>query len=71
MTDFIEIIKKNSKVQNDISLIIEKNNEYSYATQSKIERIALIQSKVFTQSIQIMGETIGEMDVESEQKHKK
>ena len=36
MSDFIEIITKDTKVQLDISRTIEKYNFESYATQSKI-----------------------------------
>ena len=41
----------------------------SYATQSKIEQNALMESKVFEQAINVMGDTIENMDKEKEQKH--
>ena len=50
MADFIEVLKKDSKGQNEISQTIERYNE-SYATQSKIGQNALIQSKVFELAI--------------------
>ena len=68
MAEFIEIMKKDSKVQNEIPQFIEKYNKESYATQSKEGRNALIQSKVFEQAINIMGDTIEDMDIEIEQK---
>ena len=71
MVEFIEIFLKNSKVQNELSQIIEENNKKSYATQSKIGQNALIQSKVFEQAMNIMGDAIGDVDIEIEQKDNK
>ena len=68
MTDFIEIIQKDSKIQNDISNIIDKYNKQSYATKSKLGENAIIQSNVYREAINIMGDTINDMDVEIEQK---
>ena len=67
MAEFIEIIK-NSKVQNEITQTIEKYNKESYLTQSRIGQNALIQNKVFEQAMNIMGDTIEDMDIEIEQK---
>ena len=67
MAEFIEIIKNDSKVQNDISQTIEKYIREPYATQSKTKQKALVQSKVFEQAINIMGDTIEDMDFEIEQ----
>ena len=71
MTDFIEIIQKDTKIQNDISNIIDKYNKQSYATRSKLGENALIQSNIYKEAINIMGDTINEMDVEIEQKDNK
>ena len=71
MTDFIEIIQKDSKIQNDISNIIDKYNNQSYATRSKLGENALIQSSVYKEAINIMGDTINDMDIEIEQKDNK
>ena len=71
MTDFIEIIQKDTKIQNDISNIIDKYNKQSYATKSKLGENALIQSSIYKEAINIMGDTINDMDVEIEQKHNK
>ena len=46
-----KMIKKDSKVQNDISQTTEKNNKESYPTQSKLEQNVSFQSKVFDQEI--------------------
>ena len=71
MSDFIKIIKKDSKIQDDISQIVDKYNNGSYATRSKIGQNALIQSSVFKQAINIMVETINDMDIEIEEKDDK
>ena len=71
MAEFIEVVKKDSKVQNDISQTIEKYNKESYATKSEIGQNVLFQSKVFQQTLNIMGDTIEDMDTEIEQKDNK
>ena len=71
MSDFIEIIKKDTIVQKDISQTIEKYNKESFSTRSQIGQNALIQSKIFKQAIEIMGDTISDMDIELEQKDNK
>ena len=71
MTEFIEINKKVVNIQNEISQTIDKYNKESFSTRSQIGQKALIQSKVFKQAINIMGETISVMDVELEQKDNK
>ena len=71
MTDFIEIIQKNSKIQNDISNIIDKYNNQSYATKSILGQNAIIQSSIYREAINIMGDTINDMDIELEEKDNK
>ena len=71
MTDFIEIIQKDTKIQNDTSNIIDKYNKQSYATKSKLGENAIIQSNVYREAINIMGDTINDMDIEMEQKDTK
>ena len=71
MAEFIDILQKGSKVQNEKSQTIEKYNKESHAIQSKIGQTALIQSKVFQQAKKLMGETIEEMDIEIMQKDDK
>ena len=71
MAEFKEIIEDDSKVQNDISQAIEKYNKESYATQSKLGRNALIQSKISEKALIIMGDTIEDMDREKEHKYNK
>ena len=58
-------------MQNDFSQTIDNYNKESFSTRSQIGQNALIQSKVFKQEINIMGETISERDMEKEQKDNK
>ena len=71
MSDFIEIIQKDSKIQNDISNIVDKYNNQTLATRSKLGQNALIQSSIYKEAINIMGDTINDMDIEIEQKENK
>ena len=71
MVDFIEIIQKDSRTQDNISQIIDKSNNQSYATRSKLGQNALIQSSIYKEAINIMGDTINDMDIEIEQKDNK
>ena len=68
MAEFIEMIKKDTDIQNDIPQTIDKYNKESFSTRSQIDQNALIQSKVYTQAINFMGETISDRDIELEQK---
>ena len=60
MTEFIEIIKKDVNVQNEISQTIDKYNKASFSTRSQM--VKSIQSKVFKQAIIVMGETISDLN---------
>ena len=71
MTDFIETKQKDTKIQNDISNFVDKNNNQSYATKSILGKNALIQSSIYKEAINIMGDTINDMDIEIEQKDNK
>ena len=65
-------LKKNdSKIQNELSHIIEKYNEETFGTQLKRRENILIQSKVFEKATNITGDSIESMDIEKEAKHKK
>ena len=46
MTDLIEIIQKDTKIQNVISNIVDKYNNQAYATKSILGKNALIQSSI-------------------------
>ena len=69
MAEFIEILRKNSKVQNDTSQTNKKYKKKSFSTHSKISQNALIPCEVFKQAINIMGDTIEDMDVEIQRKN--
>ena len=71
MAELIELIKKDSKFQNEITQIIEKYNEESYPTQAEIRQKASIQSKIFEQAINNLGDTIEDLDEEMEKKANK
>ena len=72
MAEFIESLMKYSKVRNEISKTIEKKKYIeSYSAQSKIGQNASYQSKVFEQAINIIGDTIENMDIQKEQKDKR
>ena len=71
MAEFIEFIEKDPNIQNEISQTIDKHNKESISNRSQRGQKALIQSKVFKQAINIMGETISDMDIELEQKDNK
>ena len=68
MTDFIEIIKQDDKSKSNISQVVDKYNKKSYETRSMLGQKALIQSSIFKEAINIMGDTINEMDLEIEKK---
>ena len=71
MVDFIESIQKDTKIQNDISNIVDKYYNQSYSIKPKLGKNALIQSSIYKEAINIMGDTINDMDVEIEQKDNK
>ena len=71
MSNFIEIIKRDTKIQDEISQTVEKYNIESFSTRSQLGQNALIQNKIFKQAIEIMGDTIDDMDIETEQKDNK
>ena len=68
MAEYIEIFEKDPYIQNEISQTINEYNKESFPTRSQIGQNALIQSKVFEQAINIMGETISDIDIELEPK---
>ena len=68
MSDFLEIIKKDLEIQNENSQAMEKYNKESFSTNSQVTQNALNQTKVSKQAINLMGETISDMDIEIEQK---
>ena len=67
----ILFLKKYSKVRNEITQTIEKYNKESYSTQSKIGQNALVQSKIFEQTIFTLGDFIEKMHILIEHKDNK
>ena len=58
MTEFVKIIEKDHNIQTENSQTINGYKRESFSARSQIGQNALIRSKVFTQAINIMGETI-------------
>ena len=71
MADLLEIIKKVSKVQNEISQIFETYFKESFSTQWKIGQNALIQSNFFEPAINTKRDTVEDLDIGIEQKDNK
>ena len=63
-------MKKDSEVQNEIIQTLEIYSKESYSTQSKIGQNASIKNKVFEQALNLMGETIEDMDTEMDKDNK-
>ena len=63
-------MKKDCEVQNEIIQTLEKYSKESYSTQSKIGQNASIKNKVFEQALNLMGETIEDMDTETDKDNK-
>ena len=60
--------EKDSNVQNKRSETIEKYKKESRSTQSKKDQNALIQSKVFQQAKNELGDTNEDVDIEIERR---
>ena len=71
MAEFKKIFKNDVNIQNEISQTIDKYNKETFSMRSQISQNALIQSKVFKQAINIIGETKSDMDIKLEQKDNK
>ena len=68
LSEFEEIIKEDSKVQNETTQTFEEYNKESYSVPPRMGENALLQNKGFEQIINIMGSTIEDMEIEVEQK---
>ena len=67
----MKLYRKIQKIQNDISNIVDKYNNQSYATKALVGQNASIQSSIYKEAINIMGDTINDMDIDIEQKDNK
>ena len=68
MAEFIESIEKGSMVKHEKPQTIKKHNKEPYSPQSKLWENALTQNNVIEQAINIIGDTIEDMDVEIKRK---
>ena len=68
MDDFINVIKRNLKVEMKINDMIDRYNRLPYNYQSKTRYDALIQNVILKYLINIMGTTITDIDMELKMK---
>ena len=68
MDDFINVIKKDPKVQTKINNMLDRYNRLPYKNQSKIGYDTLIQNVILKELINIMGTTITDLDIELKMK---
>ena len=64
MDDFINVIKKEPKVQLKTKDMLDKDNRLSLIYQSKIENDTLIQRIILKEMLNILGTTIADLAVE-------
>ena len=65
MDDFINVFKRDPKVQKKIKYMLDKYNRLPHNYQSKIGYDTLIQNVILKKMINIMGTTIVDIDLES------
>ena len=68
MDDFINVIKRNLKVEMKINDMIDRYNRLPYNYQSKTGYDALIQNVIPKYLINIMGTTVTDIDMELKMK---
>ena len=68
MNDFINVNKRDPKVQIKIKDILDKYDRLPYNYQSKIEYDTLIQNVILKEMINLMGTTIVDIDIELKMK---
>ena len=66
--DFINVIRKDPKVQNKINDMLDRYNGLPYNYQSKIRCNILIQNVILKELINIMGVAITDLDKELKMK---
>ena len=64
MDDFMNVIKKDPKVRIKINDVLDRYNRILLEYQSKIRCDSLIQNVFLKESINIMGTTITDLDIE-------
>ena len=68
MDDFINVIKKDSRLRNKINDMLDRYNRLPCNYQLKIGCDSLIQNVILRELINIMATTITELDLELEMK---
>ena len=71
MNDFVSVIKKDPKVQAKIKDTSDTYKRLPYNYQSKIGYVSLIQNVILKESINIMGTTITDLDIELKMKNRR
>ena len=66
----LKVIKKGSRVQNKINIMLDRYMSLPYDFQSKIGYNSLIQNVILKELINIMGTIITDLDVELKMKVK-
>ena len=64
MDDFVNVIKKDPKVQLKTKGMLDKDNRLSLIYQSKVEYDTLIQKVILIELMNVMGTTITDLVVE-------
>ena len=68
MDDFINVIKKDLKVQTKINDMLDRYNRLPYKYQSKIGYDTLIQNVILKELLNIMSTSITDLDIELKMK---
>ena len=71
MEAFVNVIRKDPKVRVKINDMLDRYMRLPYNYQSKIGYDCLIQNVILTESINIMGTTITDLDIELKMKIRK
>ena len=61
---FIKVIKKDTRVQNKINIMLDRYMSLPYDFQSKIGYNGLIQNVILKELINIMAMTLNDLDIE-------
>ena len=70
MEDFTKVIKKNTKIQNKINIMLDRYMSLPYDFQSKIGYNNLLQIVILKELINIMSGIITNLDIELKRKIK-
>ena len=62
--DFIKLIKKDPRVQNNINIMLDRYMSLPYVFQSRIGYNSLIQNVILKELINVMSVIITDLDIE-------